>query len=570
MDIYEAFYKQKDELHAAQREIKKLVKQLDKYIKGTASDEKYQKLLSKIQYLTNQVTHFTRESEHYKELSEKYKKKVKELDLENDTLKTEILHLEDRIELLGADSSSGSANNMEDAEAQIKALKDEVARLTARLETNGTNAGIPTSKTAIGQKKVIPNAREKSGKNKGGQPGHEKHEMAPFHKEEITDWVEHEAAECPNCGSHNLEEISTTTKDEYDYEVKVIKRRHTFHEYVCADCGKSFKVPVGKLVAPNQYGNVIQSMALSLMNLGFVSVNRTRKLISGFSPEPISLSDGYLIKLQKRYSDRLQDFVAEVKNYLLGLPLLYWDDTVVFIMTERACLRFYGNENLALYTAHLHKDLEGIMDDNILPALSDATTVMHDHNTINYHQGFIFRNVECQQHLIRDLQKIYDASGHSWAKDLQELIKSKIHERKLLIADGKSSFSKKDVCSFISKAKSLLVLGYKEYFKDLGHYFEKDENALLKRLEAYSDNYFEWVKNFDIPTTNNLSERSLRFVKTKDKVSGQFQSVDYASYFADIRTYLETCARNGINEFQALLRLTNGNPYTLNELLGGA
>ena len=89
-------------------------------------------------------------------------------------------------------------------------------------------------------------------------------------------------------------------------------------------------------------------------------------------------------------------------------------------------------------------------------------------------------------------------------------------------------------------------------------------------MEAYSDNYFEWVKNFDIPTTNNLSERSLRFVKTKDKVSGQFQSVEYASYFADIRTYLETCARNGINEFQALLRLTNGNPYTLNELLGGA
>jgi len=46
--------------------------------------------------------------------------------------------------------------------------------------------------------------------------------------------------------------------------------------------------------------------------------------------------------------------------------------------------------------------------------------------------------------------------------------------------------------------------------------------------------------------------------------------VEYDSYFADIRTYLETCARNGINEFQALLRLTNGNPYTLNELLGGA
>lgn len=568
MDIYEAFYKQKDELHAAQREIKKLQKQLDGYIKGTASDEKFQKQLSRIQYLNRQVTHFTRESEHYKELWEKSKKKAKDLDIENYSLKSEIIRLEYKIELMDG-SSSGSAKDLDEAEAKIKALSDEVARLTARLETNGTNAGIPTSKTTIGQKKVIPNTREKSGKSKGGQPGHEKHEMAPFTKEEVNDWIDHEANECPNCGSHNLEEVSSTIKDEYDYEVKVIKRRHTFHEYICADCGKTVKVPVGKLVASNQYGNVIQSMALSLMNLGFVSVNRTRKLISGFSPEPISLCDGYLIKLQKRYSAKLQDFVAEVKKHLLGLPLLYWDDTVVFIMTERACLRFYGNEQLALYTAHMHKDLAGLLDDGILPSLSEATTVMHDHNTINYHEGFIFRNVECQQHLLRDLQKLYDSSGHEWASGLQALIKSTIHNRKILIENGESAFSKKDVCSFISKVKGYLASGYKEYIADLGHFYEKEENALLKRLESYSENYFEWVKDFQIPTTNNLSERSLRFVKTKDKVSGQFQSVEYASYFADIRTYLETCSRNGVNEFQALLRLTNDNPYTLKELLGG-
>ena len=40
----------------------------------------------------------------------------------------------------------------------------------------------------------------------------------------------------------------------------------------------------------------------------------------------------------------------------------------------------------------------------------------------------------------------------------------------------------------------------------------------------------------------------------------------YAQYFANIRTYIETCARNGVNEFQALLRLTQNKPYTLQEL----
>ena len=45
------------------------------------------------------------------------------------------------------------------------------------------------------------------------------------------------------------------------------------------------------------------------------------------------------------------------------------------------------------------------------------------------------------------------------------------------------------------------------------------------------------------------------------------ESVEYARHFAKIRTYLETCARNGINEFEALLRLTQDNPFSLSEVL---
>ena len=144
-----------------------------------------------------------------------------------------------------------------------------------------------------------------------------------------------------------------------------------------------------------------------------------------------------------------------------------------------------------------------------------------------------------------------------------------LHARNNLIAEGATAFQKEEVDTFLMNVDSLLANGYKEYMADLGHYYEKDENALLNRLEEYKNNYFDWVKDFSIPTTNNLSERSLRFIKTKDKVSGQFQSIAYASHFANIRTYLETCARNGISEFKALLRLTSDEPYTVAELFGG-
>ena len=45
------------------------------------------------------------------------------------------------------------------------------------------------------------------------------------------------------------------------------------------------------------------------------------------------------------------------------------------------------------------------------------------------------------------------------------------------------------------------------------------------------------LRTSSIPITNSLSERSLRGVKSKMKVSGQFESVEYAQYYATLRSY---------------------------------
>ncbi len=92
------------------------------------------------------------------------------------------------------------------------------------------------------------------------------------------------------------------------------------------------------------------------------------------------------------------------------------------------------------------------------------------------------------------------------------------------------------------------------------------ERALLNRVDEYRDNYFAWLEDFSLPTTNNLSERRLRPVKSKMKIAGQFESEEAAQNYAMIRSYIETCRRRGINENEALRRLCEGNPYTVAEL----
>lgn len=565
MTLEEAYIRRKQENMALKRENASLSATVEALRKGTYSNPEKIAHLKKISELTRKLQEQERIKERYKILYEKEKDNSYDLYGKIYTLEETIQSLQWQVDCLEGKSSRQSITAKERADAKIKALSEEVARLTALLNRDGTNTGTPTSKTPLSKKKVIPNSREKTNRSKGGQPGHPKHSMEAFSEEEITEITTHEMTVCPECGNA-LREIRDILKDELDYEIKVVKKHHIFKEYICNNCGKTVRTKDPSLKAENQYGPAIQATALALMNLGFVSMNRTRSLLCGIDPESVSISEGYLAKLQKRHAGKLKSFADDVRIACVGSPLLYWDETVVFIDTSRACIRFYGNDRLAFYTAHQNKNLEGIMADNILPVLPETATVMHDHCLINYRKEFRYKNVECQQHLERDLQKLSDVSHHRWPEALKELIKETIHKRKQLIAAGIDHFSGKEINGFMAKFTGLLESGYREYIKDLNSYYSNDENALLIRLRDYQDNYTEWVRDFSVPITNNLSERALRFVKCKDKISGQFLSVEYAKHFAHIRTYIETCARNGVNEFQALLRLTQNKPYTLQEL----
>ena len=554
--------------HALHAQIEGQQKKLARMSAGLFTSEEKAVLLRKKCDLERQLNAALRKAEHYKQMWDGERKRNLDYDFGRMGIEEENARLKEENESLKARLENCQARKDLESEGKIQALSNEVARLHAILNNDGTNSGTPTSRTPLNKKKVVPNSRQHTDRKRGGQPGHAKASLSAFSEDEVTENVSHALEVCPDCGA-KLEESGERIKDEIDYEVKVIKRRHHFVEYTCPCCGKTCHAPVpSQLKEPVQYGANIQTTALALLNLGFVSVGRSACFLTGLL-EGISPCEGYIINLQKRYSRQLQAFVEEVREYCLTTTLLFWDDTVVFINTKRGCMRFYGNERIALYKAHAKKDRAGLDEDNILAALGPGTVVMHDHNTVNYNADFCFYNVECNQHLERDLQKLADVSRHKWPTQLKELIQATIHERKLIILKNGFSFSEDVVQDFYTRFSGIMQTAAKEYNMDDNPEFSDEERRLITRLQKYRDNYFRWIEDFNIPTSNNLSERSLRMVKCHEKVSGQFFSVKTAGFFADIRTYLETCLRNGVNQFRALKRLTCGRPYTLSELLCG-
>ena len=165
------------------------------------------------------------------------------------------------------------------------------------------------------------------------------------------------------------------------------------------------------------------------------------------------------------------------------------------------------------------------------------------------------------------LQQEIDKLNHKWAKDLIELLTKMDHKRNWLIKKEKEEFPQEEINKFEDKFEKIMIVAHKENEEEQKKYYVDKEATLILRILDYKNEYLLWIYDFSIPFTNNLSERGIRGAKSKMKASGQFWNIESAGWYATIRTYIETCNRNNVNVYNALLKLSLGKPYTLKQIL---
>ncbi len=497
------------------------------------------------------------------------RERIEDLTNERNQLKKKIKELESLIdEKIEKAVAKASESITEKYEKIIKEKDQRIFELENRLNINSTNSSLPSSKNPIYQSKIC-NSRKPTDKSIGGQQGHPKSKLEKFKDDEITKTEVHELESCPKCGSHQFDIIEVKERDELDFKLVIIKKRNKFPVGKCRKCGTIIKSEIPMhLHAENNYGPNVKTLAITLNNYGYVSYNRTRKIISGLTQGEINPSEGYLVKLQKQASNRLNNFVFDVKEEIKKSSLVQWDDTTASIADkEKACLRVYTNTKLALFKAHMAKDTDGMDEDGILQNLPDTCTVMHDHLLHNYCDQYRYKNIECNAHITRKLEGITQNTKHHWSDDMKKLLEETLTKRKEYAEKGIEKFEDNFIKSFDEQYDTIVINGLKEYQEFRHKYeFEKEEN-LLEFLRDFKENITNWVRDFSLPYSNNFCESLIRFMKSKMKISYRFQSLANAQYFANIMTYTESCGRYGINKAEALRRLFVGNPYSVQELL---
>ena len=90
----------------------------------------------------------------------------------------------------------------------------------------------------------------------------------------------------------------------------------------------------------------------------------------------------------------------------------------------------------------------------------------------------------------------------------------------------------------------------------------KKAYTFFKRIGRNRESIFIFLTDLAGPPDNNSSERAIRNIKVKQKVSGQFKAETAAMNFAKIRSVIDTTIKNSQNVMQAL-RIIARNEYAL-------
>lgn len=128
------------------------------------------------------------------------------------------------------------------------------------------------------------------------------------------------------------------------------------------------------------------------------------------------------------------------------------------------------------------------------------------------------------------------------------------NHRNKLIKENKTSFTPKEYEKIIKDYEGILSFWKKEWMnssnKDNVVYDE--ERKLLARLEENDrEQILYFLKDFNIPSTNNRAETDQRNIKIKQKI-GKFRSELGAEIYANIRSCINTYKKNNINILTSL------------------
>ena len=434
-------------------------------------------------------------------------------------------------------------SRISELDALVKLLMEEIALLK-----NGRNSGTSSTPPShdLGRSNSI-SLREKSGKQSGGQSGHKGH----FHAlsdtpDQVFDSL---PGVCEQCGEDLRHIESETYTRRQVVDIPPVQPHYTEHRSHVKTCPLCHFVNRGsfpeEVKSPLQYGSSVESMAGYLSVYQDIPYRRMKELFRDCFG--LRISEGTIDNLLDRLAMKAGSVYSEIRERVHQSPVVGSDETGNHVNGSKRWFHVWQTPFLTY----------------IVSAVSRGFKVISEHFPDGFLHSFYVSDCWaaqlktparghqlCMAHLLRELSNFIKSLGSEWSSRMKDLFVRAIDLKAKLTGEDYINIPAEVVCM----NKQLDELLQTDCSK-----FHAKEQAFIKRLIKNREGIFTFLTHPDVPPDNNASERAIRNVKVKTKVSGQFRNDDGkgADRYARIRSVVDTSIKNGQGVYTALICLAN-------------
>ena len=417
----------------------------------------------------------------------------------------------------------------------VKNLTDNLVQ--EKPPKNSTNSGIPSGKE-INTPKRNQSTRKKGGKS-GAVFGHNgttlKQTDTPC---KIID-IEYNINNCKSCG-YDLTKIIKKLKEKrqvLDLDLQDTLQKITQYQSYskeCSNCGYNNhdnSYPV--IVAPHiSYGKNVMAIVVYLNVVHYVSYKRIVETLK--TMYKIEISEGTVDNLLKKASKLSQLEVSD----MVGI-----DETGVKVNGSRDWNWVFQNDTCT-YIVHNESRGTKVINEEFKDGFVNAI-VVHD-NYSSYSSLIANGEQLCLAHKVRDLNYAIECDNTQVMKNLKLLLKEAMLDHKLDLLQEQREVLKEQYLLMFDKLLKIESIPQSETQKQL--------NSFKKAR----DKIFTFLLYSNVPPDNNGSERAIRNLKVKLKVSQQFKSPQGVKDYATLRSLIDTARKRNMNEFETIINIFSG------------
>ena len=440
--------------------------------------------------------------------------------------------------------------NAEALNLRIRKLEAENRQLKERLsqhdspDRNSTNSSTPPSKERMKDEVIrrTKSLRKPTGRKTGGQPGHEGHRKQMVASPDFTE--EHASRYCTRCG-RSLDGIRgrlVYTTQEIDLPAAIVPRvtEHRHYEKVCTcGCHNRGYAPRKRGGSPITYGKTIRAIVTYLNIVQCVPYGRLQTIMRELFSVP--MSQGTIKNIINHTMKRAGPAVRLLEDMLRKSRVVGFDESGCYNQ-KRLDWAWIAQTAYVTLCFRASGRAAKVLEDRLGDAMKKMVAVTDRHSAY-FAIDFLGHQV-CLAHLLRELEYLSELDkGQQWSTDVQKLLREAIHERN---AKPQEVIPKQ---AWTDKLDDLLKRSLTHLHKD----FEKLRKGLLK----CRDYIFNFLEDPLIPSDNNASERGIRKLKVKQKISGTFRSDTGADAFFAVHSIADTAWKNRQSQYHAIATILN-------------